>query len=240
MLVPIRSFPPIECPVLGPEAVHVWVARLNERPDSLPDPARVLTPAELERADRYRHPLAREQFVRARALLRSLLSDYLETEAGSIEIVPRPDGKPIVAGRSAGALEFNLSHTDGLALVAIGRRAVGVDVEKVRAVASIDGLVERFFSPAERVQYRGLPIEFRTAAFFRGWVCKEAVLKGIGCGARELDRCIVDLDPREPVRIAGPVATQRDWAVACWEPASGYVAAVAVEGVDQVELEKAK
>jgi phosphopantetheinyl transferase len=39
--------------------------------------------------------------------------------------------KPTVAG-----IEFNLSHTDGLALVAVaGARRVGVDVERIAARA---------------------------------------------------------------------------------------------------------
>ena len=76
----------------------------------------------------------------------------------------------------------------------------------------------------------------RPRAFLRGWVCKEAVLKGIGCGARELDRCVVDLDPRRPVGIVGPEATRREWAVAGWEPADGYLAAVAV-AAGELELD---
>jgi 4'-phosphopantetheinyl transferase len=88
--------------------------------------------------------------------------------------------------------------------------------------------VERFFAPPERDQYRGLPGELRPSAFLHGWTCKEAVLKGIGCGARELDRCVVDLDPRRPPRVVGPAATAAGWRVVCWRPGPGYVAAVAV------------
>jgi 4'-phosphopantetheinyl transferase len=109
----------------------------------------------------------------------------------------------------------------------MARVEVGVDVEAVRELASRDALVERFFAPAERAQYAALPGELRPAAFRRGWTCKEAVLKGIGCGTRDLDRCVVDLDPRCQPRVIGPPETAAAWALTCWEPEPGHVAAVA-------------
>jgi 4'-phosphopantetheinyl transferase len=235
MHVLVHSLPSAVLPTLGPDEVHVWVARLEEQAGAEPDP--VLTAGERERAARYRHPQARDQFVLTRILLRLTLARYLATAPPEVEIAVRPDGKPVLAGRHVGFLEFNLSHTDGLALLAVGRTPVGVDVERVRVVESAAGLVERFFSPLEREQYRTLPAELQPGAFLRGWVCKEAVLKGIGCGARELDRCIVDLDLRRPAGIIGPAETRREWSLACWEPAGGFMAAVAVAGVGPLRLE---
>ena len=46
-------------------------------------------------------------------------------------------------------IHFNVTHTDGLALIALARRPVGVDVEQLRAVSDPEGLVRRFFSAAE-------------------------------------------------------------------------------------------
>ena len=57
---------------------------------------------------------------------------------------------------------------------------------------------------------------------------KEAVLKGIGCGTRDLDRCVVDLDPRRQSRVVGPPETVSNWSVASWTPQGDYAAAVAV------------
>ena len=162
-----------------------------------------------------------------------LLGNYLRCPAGAVPIDVSPDGKPVLA---CGGVEFNVSHAGELAVFAVGGRPVGVDVEAVREVGTRDALVERFFAAGEIEQYRGLPVDLREAGFFRGWTCKEAVLKGIGCGTRDLDRCVVDVDPRRPTRVVGPPETVAGWSVAGWVPAEGYVAAVAVEGMQEVEL----
>ena len=54
------------------------------------------------------------------------------------------------------------------------------DAEKRRAIPDADGLVKRFFSPLERDTYAALPDAARPDAFYRGWVCKEAVIKAAG------------------------------------------------------------
>jgi 4'-phosphopantetheinyl transferase len=220
MRVLIRPFPEGDGPLtVGGGEVHVWEARL----DGVGNLRRLLTADECGRADRYKLLRTAEQFVAARGLLRVLLGRYLGCPAEAVPIVVRPDGKPEVGG----PVRFNVSHADGLAAFAVGRGEVGVDVEAVRELASRDALVERFFAPAERAQYATLPEALRPAAFVRGWTCKEAVLKGIGCGTRDLDRCVVDLDPRRPPRVLGPRETAAAWALTCWEPEPGYVAAVA-------------
>jgi 4'-phosphopantetheinyl transferase len=228
MRVTVRPFP--DAPPGRPAgAVHVWQARLDPAP--VPDPVleAALTADERDRRDRYRHPRARDQFVRSRGLLRLLLGLYLCCPPRAVPITYDPDGKPTLERRADVApVEFNVSHTDGLAVIAVADHKVGVDVESVRPVPTADGLVDRFFAPAERDQYRVLPAELGATAFLHGWTCKEAVLKGIGCGARELDRCVIDLDPRRPARVVGPAPTAADWRVASWRPGDGYVAAVAV------------
>lgn len=220
MRVLIRTYPEGDGPLaVGAGEVHVWQARLGAATDL----RGLLTIEECERADRYRRPRAAEQFVATRGLLRRLLGRYLGCVPAEVPIVVRPDGKPEVGG----PVRFNVSHAGEVAVFAVGRGEVGVDVEVVRDLASRDALVERFFAPAERAQYAALPDELRPAAFVRGWTCKEAVLKGIGCGTRELDRCVVDLDPRRPPRVVGPPETAAAWALTGWEPEPGYLSAVA-------------
>ena len=63
-------------------------------------------------------------------------------------------GKPVIAGAN---LHFNVTHTDGLALIALAHRAVGIDVERVREMANPEGLVSRFFSPHERDEFFRCP-----------------------------------------------------------------------------------
>jgi 4'-phosphopantetheinyl transferase len=222
----VRPFPSSSTGLVAASEAPVWSARLDAPPVSVAELLAALTPEERARGERLRHPRARDQFIHARGLLRVLLGHYLGCAPGAVPIVVAPDGKPRLEG---GAIEFNVSHTEGRALFAVADRPVGVDVEVVRAVPNADSLVDRFFAPAEREQYRALPPELRPAAFLRGWTCKEAVLKGLGCGTRELDRCVVDLDPRRPAAIVGPAVTASDWTIAAGEPEPGYAGAVAVK-----------
>jgi phosphopantetheine--protein transferase-like protein len=119
----------------------------------------------------------------------------LETVAGyvgaapeSLEFTAGDHGKPALADSSPGrasGVEFNLSHSDDLALVAVARgRAVGVDVERWSPETEHLELAERFFSPAERDALRALAgsREQVIAGFFAAWSRKEAYLKATGTG----------------------------------------------------------
>ena len=239
MRVLIRPFPVNVLRLTRPEGeVHVWLASRDAASFLEPDLVATLTAAEVVRAERYKHPAVRDQFVRGRGLLRVLLGGYLDTAPLAVPLGVNPDGKPVLTPAGANhRVEFNVSHTDGLALFAVADRPVGVDAERVRPMPTADDLVARFFTPTEAKQYQALPAERRPAAFFRGWTCKEAVLKGIGCGVRDLDRCVIDLDPARPPRVAGPPETAAGWSVAMWEPAPGYVGAVAVAAPEPLRLE---
>jgi 4'-phosphopantetheinyl transferase len=232
MRVRVRPVPEVLTPAAVPgDGVDVWVAPLDAFHHN---PATGMTADERARGDRYKHPRIRDQFARARCLLRNVLASYLGCRPLDVPIEYTPDGKPVLTGD---ALHFNLTHTEGLALVAVGPVRVGVDAEKVRPMPTADGLVDRFFADPERVQYRELPEAVRPEAFLRGWTCKEAVLKGVGCGARGLDRLVLDLDPRLPPRVlALHDSPGNGWSLACWHPADGFLAAIAVESGTVLEV----
>lgn len=236
MRVRVRPLPEKFGPFPAPAGVDVWVTPLDGFPH---DPAATLTPDERDRGERYKHPRIRAQFAQARCLLRTLLAGYLGCRPIDVPITYTPDGKPVLCGEP---LHFNLTHTEGLAVVAVGAVRVGVDAEKERAVPTADGLVERFFAGPEREAYRELPTALRPTAFLRGWTCKEAVLKGVGCGARGLDRLVLEMDPRRPPRVlaVGDAAEHgTGWALACWSPAAGFVAALAAETTAELVFDPA-
>jgi 4'-phosphopantetheinyl transferase len=84
-----------------------------------------------------------------------------------------------------------------------------------------------------------LPAGCRPAAFFRGWTCKEAVIKAAGATVQCLDGFDVELDPARPpavLAVRDAALCGPGWAVAHWEPGPGYTAAVAVEGEGPVRV----
>jgi 4'-phosphopantetheinyl transferase len=160
----------------------------------------------------------------ARVALRDLLAARAGAAPEELSFVAGAHGKPALAGPHAG-LPFSLSHSGGLALVALGEaRPVGVDLERPRPPERAAGVAERFFTAAEARAVRGRPGDF-----LRIWTRKEALLKAVGTGLT------VPLDSFEaplgsPARIAsfhGSAWTLLDVAV----PAP-YVAAVASGAAD--------
>jgi 4'-phosphopantetheinyl transferase len=226
-------------PIAAPDAdeAHVWFAKPDELPWPFAELSGVLTPDERDRAARYKAGTVREQFTASRGLLRKLLGACLGTAPHAVPITYVLNGKPVLAG---GELHFNVSHTNGLMMIALAARRIGVDVERTRAVPDAAGLVGRFFSPAEQDAYRRLPEANRERAFFRGWVCKEAVIKAAGATVQYLDGFDVELDPDRPpgvLAIRHEALASSGWQVADWQPEPGFAAALAVEGSGGLMIE---
>ena len=231
MRIVLRPCPTSPRPTrLAAAAVHVWHVPLDPAPLPPRDLLADLTDEEQARAARYRGPRVRDQFVVGRGLLRRVLAGYLGVAPRDVPLVYEGSGKPALAEP---LLHFNLTHADGVALIAVAARPVGVDVERVREVPNAEGLVDRFFSAAERDAYRRLPVAERPAAFFRGWTSKEAVIKAVGASIESLAAFDVEMDPKRPPAVLAAtheVIGRCRWALAAWAPAAGYAAAVAVEG----------
>src|SRR5207247_9177381 len=79
--------------------------------------------------------------------------------------------------------KFNLSHSAGLALIAIAPESnVGVDLEYIRAQSDYAELARYFFSGAEVDQLSGVPDHLYAEAFIGCWTKKEAYVKARGRG----------------------------------------------------------
>ena len=213
---------------LAAGVVHVWQARL----DTYPSLSTFLSADEQARAERLRAQEVRERFVAGRSWLRSVLGRYLEAEPGQVCFRYGPQGKPQLPGDG---LRFNLTHSHGLALIAVGQdREVGIDVEAIRLVPDLEGLAARYFSPEEVRSLQQVPVERRTEAFFLCWTRKEAYVKATGAGlGQRLDRFTVSLIPGGPARLLD-VADDPDelgrWSMHDLNPAAGFAAALVVQG----------
>lgn len=212
--------------------VRVWTIPLDDPPVPTAVLFDSLTPDERARAARYKVEKPRQQFVTGRGLLRRLLGELCGLAPLDVPITYTGAGKPVLDAPAT--VHFNVTHTDGLALIAVADRPVGIDVERVRGLDNPDGLVERFFSAAECEAYRTLATELRPHGFFRGWTCKEAVIKAAGLSVACLGDFDVELHPLRPAALLGarhPSLLGTAWALSSWEPVAGFAAAVAVVGV---------
>jgi len=221
-------------PVIWPNEVHVWRARLDVPWSWALDEA--LSLDDRTRADRFRFESDRRRFCVARASLRLILGRYVKNKPGRLQLDIGEFGKPFFADQKASlGLHFNLSHSHRLALIAIARdREIGVDVEYMRRDFVTEDVATHFFSRAEVEQFRAVPAESKTGAFFNCWTRKEAYIKARGEGLScPLDQFDVSVAPDAPAMLlnsridSGEVAR---WSFQDLFPEPEYAATLAVEG----------
>ena len=221
-----RAMPP------AADVVHVWQASLSTSPPT--DLSGVLSPEELERADRFGNPASRSAFLVARSTLRGVLAHELGTDAAALRFATGPHGKPFLQDPLT-ALRFNLSHSGDVVVCAVAwEREVGVDVERFKPDIHHAALARRFFSPLENEQLFSLPPALRPAAFFAAWTRKEALVKAWGVGlSLPLDSFDVSVHPHHPADLLGVREGPGRggwWSLRELDPGAGYAGAVAVEG----------
>ncbi|MGI5459258.1 4'-phosphopantetheinyl transferase family protein [Streptomyces sp. CA-249302] len=228
-----------------PGEVHVWVI-----PEPVAGPRRealvgrcagLLSPEERRRWGRI-VPGARVLYACSHAALRAVTALYGGRHASQVAFVAGKFGKPYVSGDPG--LRISLSHTEGLALVAVSRDGpVGVDVERVRPLRDPAGLRRQILSPWEAERWPAPESDARSGpststalhdGLFTRWACKEAVLKALGSGLAG-DLTAVWVTPGE--RRGGPVelhrvpgGASRTWRLQLVDVGREFRAAVAVAG----------
>src|SRR5271169_4098814 len=226
---------PAAMPGLADREIHVWRASLSTDEPTLRRLEATLADQEKARAARFIFERDRDRYIAARGILRDLLGKYLQCEPRSIEFSYGPYGKPAIAGAaSRSGICFNLSHSHGLAVVAIGReQEVGIDVELIRPEFASEAIAKRYFSAKEIDELTSLPAELRTEGFFLCWTRKEAYIKAKGDGLQiPLNSFDVSLSPGKPATLSS--ADESRWKIESFVPSGDaqpkYAAAIAAEG----------
>ena len=183
---------------LGERDVHVWVVQLDD-----PDKKRRRELAHLAQG--------------------RLLAAYLGVTPAMLEFERATGGKPRLRGEP---LQFNLSHSERLALVAAARELpLGVDVQGPHPNTSKPWFAKRICTAREFDHFAGNP---GPDDLLRLWARKEAVIKARGDGSYVAFGELDVLDDE----IAG------GWSCRDLElpQAPGYHAAVAVGDIDPVTV----
>lgn len=157
-----------------------------------------------------------EARARARAAQGAILAGYLG--GGAPRLSADRNGKPRLA-TDPGRLSFNLSHSGGLALVAVapGDIEVGIDVERLRPRRDLARLAERWLPAADAAAVAAAPLDERERLFYAAWTRHEARVKCSGAG------------------LAGPApgSEVRAWPLAI---DAGYAAAVALAAAGEPRI----
>lgn len=213
--------------------VHVWKAALIASSKQLEEFSKLLSEDEQQRVQRFYYQQHQQRFIVGRGILRTLLGHYLNFDPQQLRFDYEPRGKPMLASPMQAQLQFNVSHSQDLALYAFAADKVGVDLEYLRSMQYVEQLAKRFFSPQEAAAIAQLPDEDKQAAFFRAWTRKEAYLKATGEGLGGLEQVEVSLladEPAKLVAIAGDTKAASRWSLYHLAPAEDYLGALAVLG----------
>lgn len=235
--------PPARLELLD-DVVDVWRLEVEQPPEVVDHFERFLSADEIERADRFRLRNDRDTFVLTRGVLRTLLATYLS------ETTLDPSTVPLTSGRwgkpelgfcretQRNPIEFNVSHSGGLAVLAFSHRyPVGVDVEKLRVDYEAQSRARRFFTESEYRSLEGVPDGQRTEAFFDCWTRKEAFMKATGKGFHMgMDSFSVSVDALQPRVLYVDGGNPEEWKVFTLEVGAHYASSLAVHASSHLYL----
>jgi 4'-phosphopantetheinyl transferase len=166
--------------------IHVWMVASEAASSAaqLAEYRALLSADERDRCRRYLFENSRRQFLIGRALLRTTLSHYVDRDPRAWTFAPGPHGRPeLIDAKGMPPLRFNISHTVGLVVVAVGLGGeLGVDVEDVRRATRAPEFAAEFLAGPERDVLATASPADRSARFFELWTLKEAYLKARGLG----------------------------------------------------------
>lgn len=179
----------LQLPSVG-NGISLWWTPLERPRDVVLELAELLSSEERMRAQRFGTESLRSRWIVGRSTLRTLLGQALGIPPSAVTLARGRRGRPQLAAPTgdlaAGvALDFNVSHTRGMALIGIATNLpaalrIGVDVEHGERLVNADGLSRKFLSPREQATLGPMTQDQRRREFLRLWTCKEAMSKATG------------------------------------------------------------
>jgi len=210
--------------------VMVWRIALD--PVAPPDASALaeLAPNERARAQRFATDPLRNRWLAAHVAMRRILAATLNLPPAELRYGTAEAGKPFLAAPGGTGLEFNLSDSGDLALLAVSRCGpVGVDVEWCREGRDLPEIAESFFAQEELASLSALKDAEQPGAFYRIWARKEAFIKAIGLGLQfDLKRFAVSGEPENPrfLRLDADERTPGTWRLWNVPVPNGYAGAL--------------
>jgi 4'-phosphopantetheinyl transferase len=207
------------------DEVHMWRVGLQMESSALWACWDLLSPEETRVASSYRFVKDLREFVITRAVLRQVLARYTGQSPADLRFESSSAGKPVLLG--AHSPHFSVSHCADLALIAVARVRIGIDVEHVRPGNFWQKVIGQCLSPRERAYLEALPAKSRTQALYRVWTRKEAVLKAVGTGLLYPPHQVSVLPENKEPSVVSLLGC--DWFVRQVRTPGRYAAAAAIE-----------
>ena len=238
----LSDWQPIRVPLeVTSDIVHVVRVRLDIEKEQWSPLTDLLDDDERARAARFRFDEPRRQFIICRSTLRQLLGSMCGLAPQSVSFQYGRRGKPELAlqvfNKSLPQIEFNVSHSGNVGLVALSVGVpIGIDVEEFDPAVKFLELAERFFAPLEATELKRLKPAMQLDGFYRCWTCKEAYIKAKGDGlSHSLSSFRVVIDPDQPAslcHIDGQPDEPTNWTTVSLKVSDNHAAAVMVRRPD--------
>jgi 4'-phosphopantetheinyl transferase len=169
------------------QRIDVWLAHYDRIADPRlhADYRALLTEEERGKEFRFYFPDDQRRYLVTRAMVRTVLSRYLDVAPKDWRFANNSYGRPEIGNltRAECGLCFNISHTRGLIALAVTQhREVGVDVENIQVREVGIEIADRFFAKAEVAELATVPSERQQDRFFEYWTFKESYIKARGMG----------------------------------------------------------
>ncbi len=204
---------------LNPSQIDIWHIALDPSV-SFEHQLNWLNTEELARFQRFYFPQHRRRFARARLAVKMILARYLHCPPSHICLQYQTHGKPELSHPSH--ITFNLSHSQDIALLAVGQQhTLGIDVEQF-SLRSFHGIATQFFSPNEQTYLQHSPPTLVPLRFFSIWSRKEALIKANGLGIHYPTE-LIDLLTEGPIH--DPIHHQA-WYIQTFFPSPAVAASV--------------
>lgn len=205
--------------------VHIWWVGLHVEGAALCACWDLLSPEETRAASSYRFVKDLREFVVTRAVLRQILARYTGQSPSDLRFESGSGGKPVLQGTPS--VHFSVSHCSDIALLAVARVRIGIDVEYVRPGNFWQKAIGHCLTSRERAYLEALPIGLRPATLYRFWTRKEAILKAMGTGLLYPPQQVTVLpEVSDPAVVS---ALGSNWLVRQVPSPDPYAAAVAIE-----------
>lgn len=213
--------------------IRFWWGPLDRTPEEVARDAASLSDAERLRAQRFGTDALRHRWIAGRTTLRKVLGAVLGIAPAEVAIRRGTRGRPELVDASAG-IDFNVSHTQNVAVIGIARgldadARIGVDVEANDRIVGADRLARKFLTAREQATLAGLSFEQRRERFLRYWTCKEAMSKATSDGLSAPFRCL-DVEIGEALRLADgpPPYDPPRWELRTIDVPPGWLATLAI------------
>jgi 4'-phosphopantetheinyl transferase len=168
------------------KSVHVWFAydKKITCPDLLNKYLLLLNDDEYAQYLRFYFDSHRHQYLVTRALVKTTLSRYHPHIAPcQWRFSKNRYGKPAIMNDLNTPFYFNISHTNGVVVLAVTREnEIGVDVEWARQHEEIKAIAQNYLSHHEISVLQALAETQQRVHFFELWTLKEAYIKACGKG----------------------------------------------------------